>query len=56
MDQLREYMKFKAQQPQVVDVDGQLAVPQVVPSPRSKAADRECFRTFVVDHYPLFCK
>ena len=40
--------EFKAWQPQVVEVDGQLepeAVPQVVPSPRSKAADRECFKT-----------
>jgi hypothetical protein len=37
-------IKFKAWQPQVVGVDGQLgqgAVPQVVPSPRSNAADRE---------------
>jgi hypothetical protein len=52
-------MKFKACQPQVVDVDGQLghgAVPQAVPSPRSKAADRECFQDLVVDHYPLLCK
>jgi hypothetical protein len=41
-------MKFKAWQPQVVGVDEQLgqgAVPQVVPSPRSKAVDRECFKT-----------
>lgn len=38
-------MKFKAWQPQVVEVDGLLGpedVSQVVPSPRSKAADREC--------------
>jgi hypothetical protein len=56
---LRGCMKFKACQPQVVDVDGQLghgAVPQAVPSPRSKAADRECFQDLVVDHYPLLCK
>ena len=41
------YMELKEPQPQVVDVDGQLgqgAVPQVVPSPRSKAADCECFQ------------
>ncbi len=40
-------MKFKAWQPQVVDVDGQLgqgAVPQAVQPQRSKAADRECFQ------------
>ena len=49
-------MKFKALQPQVVDVDGQLgqeAVPQVAPSPRSKAADRECFKTlsWIITYY-----
>jgi hypothetical protein len=40
-------MKFKAWKPQVVDVDGQVglgAVPQAVPSPRSKA-DREYFKS-----------
>ena len=45
-------MSLKAWQPQVVEVDGEVdgelelgTIPQVVPSPRSKAADRECFRT-----------
>jgi hypothetical protein len=55
---LRGCMKFKALQPQLVEVDGQLgqeAVPQVVPSPRSKA-DRECFQDLVVDYYLLLCK
>jgi hypothetical protein len=44
---LRGCTKFKARQPQVVEVNGQLgqgAVPQVVPSPRF-IADRECFKT-----------
>ena len=43
-------MKLKAWQPQVVDVDGQLglgAIPQGVPSPRSRAADRECFKSLL---------
>ena len=42
-------MKLKAWKPQVVDVDGQVglgAVPQAVPSPRPKAADREHFKSF----------
>ena len=52
-------MKFRAWQPQVVDVDGQLgqeAVPQVVPSPRPKAADREFFETLSCIIYPLLYK
>ena len=45
---LLECTKFKAWQPQVVGVDGQLGqetVPQVMPSPRYKPADRGCFKT-----------
>ena len=54
-------MSFKAWQPQVVGVDGEVdgelelgTIPQVVPSPRSKAADRECFRTlsWIVTYCP----
>jgi hypothetical protein len=50
---LRGCIKFKAWQPQVVDVDGQLAVSQVVSSPRSKAADRECLKTlsWIITYY-----
>jgi len=46
---LRGCTKLNAPQPQVVEVDGQLGqdsqedVPQVLLSPRSKAADCECF-------------
>ena len=41
-------MEFKKWQPQVVGVDGQLgqeAAPQVMPSLRSKPADRGCYKT-----------
>jgi hypothetical protein len=49
-------MKFKAWQLVVVDADGQLGqgpVPQVVPSPRSKPADRECLKTlsWIITYY-----
>jgi hypothetical protein len=56
MAPLRGCVKFKAWQPPVVEVDGQLglrAVPQVVPSPSSKSADRENFKvlSLIITHY-----